>query len=102
VIVSASTLVAAPRPRFAFHGTGGSFVKYGIDPQEEALKAGRLVAADRQPGTFTSPDGRSIEVPTIRGDYRLFYEGVADAILEGAPAPVDPADARAGLELIGA
>jgi scyllo-inositol 2-dehydrogenase (NADP+) len=101
VIVSASTLVAAPRPRFAFHGTGGSFVKYGIDPQEEALKAGRLVAADRQPGTFTSPDGRSIEVPTIRGDYRLFYEGVADAILEGAPAPVDPADARAGLELIG-
>jgi scyllo-inositol 2-dehydrogenase (NADP+) len=101
VIVSASTLVAAPRPRFAFHGTGGSFVKYGVDPQEEALKAGRLGASDKQPGTFTFPEGRSVRVPTIRGDYRLFYQGVADSILDGAPPPVDPADARAGLELIG-
>ena len=29
-----------PRPRFAVHGSGGSFVKYGLDPQEAQLKAG--------------------------------------------------------------
>src|SRR5579872_1453746 len=40
VSLRSSTLVAAPRPRFAIHATGGSFVKYGLDPQEAQLKAG--------------------------------------------------------------
>ena len=35
-----STLIAAPRPRFAIHGTQGSYVKHGLDPQEAQLKAG--------------------------------------------------------------
>jgi scyllo-inositol 2-dehydrogenase (NADP+) len=100
VLISAATLVAAPRPRFALHGTGGSFVKYGVDPQEQALKEGAVPGDDLQHGTLTLPDGTSALVPTVRGDYRLFYEGVAAAILAGAPPPVDPADARAGLELI--
>ena len=34
VRLAASTLVSDPRPRFAVHGTGGSFVKYGLDPQD--------------------------------------------------------------------
>jgi scyllo-inositol 2-dehydrogenase (NADP+) len=100
VLISAATLVAAPRPRFALHGTGGSFVKYGVDPQEQALKDGAIPGDDLQHGTLTLPDGTSAAVPTVRGDYRLFYEGVAAAILAGAPPPVDPAEARAGLELI--
>ena len=36
----AASIVAQPRPRFAIHGTGGSFVKYGLDPQEDQLKTG--------------------------------------------------------------
>ncbi len=40
VCLRCSTLIAEPRPRFAVHGTGGSFVKYGLDPQEAQLKAG--------------------------------------------------------------
>jgi scyllo-inositol 2-dehydrogenase (NADP+) len=40
VLLSASTLVADPRPRFAIHGSKGSFVKYGVDPQEGSLRAG--------------------------------------------------------------
>ena len=34
VVLGCSTLVAAPRPRFALHGTQGSFVKHGLDPQD--------------------------------------------------------------------
>src|SRR5437016_13941687 len=40
-LLRASMLAAAPGPTFAAHGTKGSFVKYGLDPQEAALKSGR-------------------------------------------------------------
>src|SRR5437868_5310474 len=100
-----STLVAQPRPRFELHGTAGSFVKYGLDPQEAQLKAGMNpgdagFAVDANDGTLTFGDRRQVEVPSERGNYLAFYEAVADAILDGARAPVDPADARAGLVLI--
>jgi len=107
VILSASTLVAAARPRFALHGSLGSFVKYGLDPQEPFLRAGGKAGDPgygEEPaatfGTLTIGEGAPEVVPSARGDWRLYYEGVADAILDGAPPPVDPADALAGLELI--
>ncbi|TPG38616.1 oxidoreductase [Sphingomonas koreensis] len=106
-ILSATMTVAAPRPRFALHGTGGSFVKYGLDPQEAALargldpdSAGFGEDAAALFGTLTTPDGVTRRIATERGAYRGFYEGVADAIGDGAPPPVDPADAVAGLRLI--
>ncbi len=106
-ILSASTLVAAPRPRFALHGTGGSFVKYGLDPQEDWMRGGRRPAdpgfgedAPALFGTLTDAAGAATRVPTERGDYRAFYAGVARAIAEGASSPVAPDDAIDGLRLI--
>jgi scyllo-inositol 2-dehydrogenase (NADP+) len=103
-VLGASTLVMDPRPRFALHGTGGSFVKYGLDPQEAALKAGAdpRAAGEDVPehfGTLTTRGG-SERVPTEAGHYLAFYEGVVAAIRDGAPPPVDPADARDGLRII--
>jgi predicted dehydrogenase len=100
-----STLVAQPRPRFEVHGTGGSYVKRGIDQQEAALKAGenplrKDFGRDADNGTLTAPDRSTMTVATERGRYLTFYEGVAGAILDGAPVPVDPRDARDGLLLI--
>jgi len=107
VILSASTLVAAPRPRFSLHGSKGSFVKFGLDPQEAMLRTGASAndagygeEAPEAFGTLTLGGGGAETVPSARGDWRLYYEGVADAILEGVPAPVDPADALTGLNLI--
>jgi scyllo-inositol 2-dehydrogenase (NADP+) len=104
VVLGASTLVMDPRPRFAIHGTGGSFVKYGLDPQEAALKAGadpgragRDVPGND--GVLTTEAGAE-RVPTEPGRYLGFYEAVVAAIRDGAPPPVDPADARDGLRLI--
>jgi scyllo-inositol 2-dehydrogenase (NADP+) len=105
ICLRASSLVSAPRPRFSVHGSGGSFVKHGLDPQEAQLKAGMdprepgFGVAERS-GTLTLPDGSLEQVPTERGRYLDFYEAVVSAIDEGAPAPVDPADARDGLLLI--
>src|SRR4029453_17122810 len=40
-ILQASMLQRAAGPRFEVHGDTGSYVKYGIDQQEPALRAGR-------------------------------------------------------------
>src|SRR2546430_2547380 len=40
-VLRASMLTAPMAPSFAVHGTKGSFIKNGLDPQEAALKAGR-------------------------------------------------------------
>lgn len=105
VCLRCSTLVPEPRPRFAVHGTAASFVKHGLDPQESQLKAGMTprdpdFGLDGRDGMLTPADGPAEAIPTERGDYRAFYESVADALLDGAPVPVDPVDARNGLRLI--
>lgn len=105
VCLRCSTLVAEPRPRFALHGSAGSFIKQGLDPQETQLKAGMDPRApdfglDGRDGLLTLADGPVEAIPTERGDYPAFYEAVADAVLDGAPVPVDPVDARNGLTLI--
>jgi scyllo-inositol 2-dehydrogenase (NADP+) len=102
-VLSAASLVAEPRPRFAVHGTGGSYVKFGLDPQEAELRDGthpEETGRTGDAGVLTLPDGTRESVPTECGRYLSFYEGVAAAITDGSPAPVDPADAREGLQLI--
>lgn len=100
-----SSMVPAPRPRFSIHGTGGSFVKYGLDPQEAQLKAGVHpgdpgYGMDVERGYLIDADGSRGAVATERGSYLAFYDRLAAAILDGAPLPVAPEDARDGLLLI--
>jgi len=108
-LLTSSLLAAAPRPRFGLYGTEGSFVKYGFDPQEPQAVAGMDpndpafgVEDPRWHGILTLANGKEERVATERGRYLAFYEGVAAAILDGAPVPVDPEDARAGLAIIAA
>ena len=105
-IVGASNLVAAPRPRFAIHGSEGSFVKSGLDPQEARLKAGadpHAVGFGDEPvchGHLISPNGDYEVLPTVTGSYVDFYTGVVRAIRHGNPAPIDPVDVRLGIQII--
>lgn len=107
VNLSAATLIAAPRPRFAVYGTEGALVKHGLDPQEARLRGG---LDPRAPGfgaddpqnhaVFTAADGSMERIPSRDGAYVAFYEQVAAAVRSGGPPPVDPADARAGLRIM--
>lgn len=103
-----STLSAfTPGPRFVLQGTGGSFVKYGIDPQENQLKAGETFDT---PGFGEDPesdwgelrlvDGDSRRIVTQRGDYRGLYANVRDALLGKAELAVKPEDAWRTTRLI--
>ena len=106
VRLSASAMVAQPRPRFSAHGTNGSFVMVGLDPQENQLRAGGDVLAPdfgvdaNLHGTLTAADGSSHRVPSERGEWLSFYHGVAAAIADGSPPPVTPEDALMGLQII--
>jgi predicted dehydrogenase len=87
VILHASALVPAVGPRFVVHGTRGSFVKYGLDVQEDALKAGGRpkwgVASgwgvDPLPAVITTyPVGQihTASAPTVAGHYSALYAGL--------------------------
>jgi scyllo-inositol 2-dehydrogenase (NADP+) len=99
VTLSANCLSSPPRPRFHLRGTKGNYLKWGLDPQEEALNKvtriddphwGEEPAADWAT-LRVDVDGEMVTqpVPSIPGDYRLFYTGVRDALLGTAPAPVE-------------
>ena len=51
--------------------------------------------------TFANADGRR-EIALEPGAYERFYAGVAAWLLDGAPAPVDPADSVAVLHVLDA
>lgn len=108
VILHASTIMAASDLRFSVHGTRGSFVKYGLDSQEDALKARRVPGdsgwgADLRPGALTTIDGDERTVRTVQGEpgaYQRFYASVRDAVRGIAANPVPGRDALAVMRLI--
>jgi predicted dehydrogenase len=100
----ARIIAFAPGPHFLIHGTKGSFVKYGMDPQEARLRGENLPhgtdwGADwgeeeqRLWGTLSLVGEPTVIVRTDRGDYRGFYENVRDAIEKKAPLEVTPEQA---------
>lgn len=102
-LLRAGVLVTTPTPRFVIHGTRGGFVKYGLDPQEEALKRGQIPSGEswgrEAPelwGKLLLAQGDSFvteQFPTIPGDYRGYYQNVRDAALGNAPLAVTPEQA---------
>ena len=103
VLLRSNLLTCVPGPRFRLNGTRGSFVKFGSDPQEDALKAGGTPGQPnwgKEPaenwGTLSLADGDKItstRVETAIGDYRHYYENVRDAIVAGTPLDVSPQNA---------
>ncbi len=104
VILHAGSLVRETPPRFQLHGSKGSFIKYGLDPQEDQLKAGMRPGdagwGEDEPamyGDLTIDVGDLVvkgKVTTLGGHYEAYYQGMVEAITQGSPAPVVPEDAR--------
>jgi scyllo-inositol 2-dehydrogenase (NADP+) len=100
----ARILAYAPGPHFLIHGTKGTFVKYGMDPQEARLRAdnypqGTDWGADwgeepeEQWGTLRVAGEKPEKIKTDRGDYRGFYANVRDAIEKKTSLDVTPEQA---------
>ncbi|GHC63638.1 Gfo/Idh/MocA family oxidoreductase [Streptomyces violaceochromogenes] len=106
--VSATT--AQLGPRFRVLGSSAGYVKYGLDPQEAALRDGLRPGPGwgtedeslwGRVGSGESPvTGGGRAEPTVPGDYPAYYAAVAKALLEGAPNPVTAREAAAALDVL--
>ncbi|MGH7521381.1 MAG: Gfo/Idh/MocA family oxidoreductase [Gemmatimonadales bacterium] len=95
-ILRASMMATPLGPTWIVHGTKGSFIKHGMDPQEAALKQGRTPTEpewDVEPpelyGKLVTRDGTRV-VPTLRSSFARYYENVRDVILGTAQLAVSP------------
>nr|WP_295111143.1 oxidoreductase [uncultured Caulobacter sp.] len=104
VVLHACQLAPANDLRFIVHGTGGSFIKHGLDPQEAALASGTKPGgegwgADPRPGALLRVEGDSA-YDSLPGDYLAFYAGLRDALNGAGPNPSNPADALATMTVM--
>ncbi|MEX3935919.1 oxidoreductase [Paraburkholderia phymatum] len=101
VVLHASALTAIVAPRFTIHGTRGSYVKHGLDTQEDQLKAGLRpgdagFGGGNEAGKLRVLEGEQEvqrDLPTRDGVYVEFYRALAASICDGAPFPVSAQDA---------
>lgn len=104
VILKSSYLVREQGPRFILHGTAGSFLKKGLDPQEQALKDKEVPGGEgwgvEDPSQWgwinTTHEEREINGPyeTVPGNYLQFYDNVWSVLREGATPAVTAEQAR--------
>jgi predicted dehydrogenase len=110
--VSATT--AQLGPRFRVLGSRAGYVKYGLDPQEAALREGQRPGGGDGDGWGAEPEslwgrvgagespvtGGGRPVPTLPGDYPAYYAAVARALVQDGPNPVTALEAAAALDVL--
>lgn len=98
-------------PRFRALGSRAGYVKYGLDPQEDALKTGGRpgdAGWGLEPesmwgrvGSGESPlTGGGRPEPTLPGAYEKYYSAIAAALRDGGPNPVTALEAAAALDVL--
>ncbi len=100
VILKASLMVFENSLRYVIHGSTGSFIKYGLDIQEDTLR--KNILPDTQPwgeepqsqwGTLYTQNGPET-ISSMAGNYMPFYDNLYAAIAKGEAIEVTPQQAR--------
>ena len=91
VLLRSSYSAIVPRARYRIYGNRGCYIKHGVDPQEDLLRAGQRFESTNwgteNPsdwGTLTLDEDGAVSaklIETLPGDYRGYYANVRDAIL---------------------
>ncbi|MEI7554221.1 oxidoreductase [Candidatus Chlorohelix sp.] len=107
VILHSGSVNKKPGPRFQVHGSKGSYIKYGLDPQEDALKRGMRPgdsgwgkeSSELYGELFTEAGELTLsgKSETLPGSYETFYKGIYATLTDGTPPPVT---AQEALEVI--
>jgi scyllo-inositol 2-dehydrogenase (NADP+) len=102
VTLKASLLVREDTPRYILQGTKGSFIKYGIDQQEDHLKAGMMpdsvnfgVESVKNWGLLNTEIGELHvrgRVETEIGNWMPLFQNIHDVLVDGAKPAIDMAD----------
>ena len=104
VRIKASYQVREALPGYVLHGSKGSFIKPKTDVQEAQLQAGMLpsdagygVEPDSEKGLLHTEVNGNITreyVPSLKGNYTEYYEGIYQSICNDAPLPVTADDGK--------
>ncbi len=108
VTLNSSYLVKEPGPRYYLHGTLGSYLKYGIDPQEDDLKLGKLPTGDAwgtEPESewgiiHTEKTGAPEKYETLPGNYGDYYEDIYQSLATGKKPSVTADQANLVIRVI--
>ena len=109
VTLKSSLMIEEDTPRYILHGTKGTFIKYGIDVQEDQLKAGKLpndtnfgIEPISQSGIFSSVENNSTgkTVPTRRGNWALLFQNLYEAIVFNKSLLIKPAEVQEQIKII--
>ncbi|RAU39066.1 oxidoreductase [Enterobacter sp. RIT418] len=108
VVLHGTMVAAAESARYILHGTRGSYVKFGLDPQEDRLKSGERLPQedwgyDMRDGVLTRAEGEIMveeTLLTIPGNYPAYYAAVRDALNGTGENPVPASQAIQIMELI--
>lgn len=106
VVLGSSSFQAGPNQRYVLEGTEGTYIKHGLDVQEECLKKGWDVLDDRwgqEPdelwGVLYQPNSSHL-ITTKPGNYAVFWHQLSEAIANGAQSPVPLEDSILGIHLL--
>lgn len=100
VRIEVSRICPWERPRWSLLGSAGGFQKWGIDPQESALRAGDLDAAQEPPehrAVIRRVQGEQLmeqPVPTSKGSWDEYYQNIVAVLSDGSPLLVTAEQAR--------
>jgi scyllo-inositol 2-dehydrogenase (NADP+) len=110
ITLKSSLLVREDSPRYIVYGTKGSFVKYGIDIQEDHLKAGMLPTDTDfgvEPATNsgilnTEFNGLAFRgnVETLQGNWALLFQNLHDVIVDGNELFIKPEEVLEQIKII--
>lgn len=105
VILHADMVSPAHEARFRVQGRGAAWLKFGLDVQEDQLKAGTMVGADGwgvdpKPGVRIDGDGRETPTRGLPGDYPAYYVAIARALRGEGPNPVPAVEALQVMEVL--
>jgi len=105
-----SAVTRIPGPRIRISGLRGTYEKWGVDPQEEALRTGTrpgdsdwgLEPREKWGRLSTDIGGIHIDGPIemLPGAYEQYYALLREALVTGGPPPVDPRDTVTVLRII--
>ncbi|UCH13347.1 MAG: oxidoreductase [Bacteroidales bacterium] len=110
VTIRGGYLVREQGPRYILHGTEGSFLKSGTDPQEECLTQGQF---PDEPGWGTEPannwgiinttvNGLHFrgKIETLPGAYSEYYSNIYDVLASGRELIVKPEESLNVIKII--
>lgn len=105
VALHSSPFAAGPNTRFYLQGSSGSYIKSGLDPQENQLKEGMLptdpaFGLEQEDSGFLYDGNNKKAVPTRKGDYSEYFARLANAIEHNEEPPVTVFEAADAITII--